>query len=485
MKNISSIIFSFLILISISGCNLFGQSTHQHSEAKSGEEKVVYTCSMHPEIRESEPGNCPICHMKLTKLVMAEESKELGKKESKKSEDGQMQHAHHKGHAKNSDKNYYTCSMHPEIRESKPGKCPICHMNLTKVSVGDQDQVHAKMNMDDKTLSSINLRKAQYKHFHPSYFKVQKQKMQRKIRILGSVLQSEEKESSIPARVAGRVEKVFVKSTGSMIHKSDPVVEIYSPKLITAGEEYLLARKKAEKTQSSDFKDILKQSEERLKQWGIRKFQFESWYKRNKVPQQIRIYSEASGIVRKRKASVGQYFKEGQNFFELSDLADVWVEMDVYEFDSALVEMGQKVDLEFTALPGEKYSGEIDFVSPVLDLKSRTLKLRTTIKNASGKLKPGMIADAVLNIEKEEESLVVPRSAVIDTGKRKVVWVKNEGASFSAREIETAYESEGFIEIKSGLKFGDLVVVEGNFLLDSQAQLMGAYSDNKKMEHNH
>ena len=124
-------------------------------------------------------------------------------------------------------------------------------------------------------------------------------------------------------------------------------------------------------------------------------------------------------------------------------------------------------------------------MSPVLDLKSRTLKLRTTIKNASGKLKPGMIADAVLNIEKEEESLVVPRSAVIDTGKRKVVWVKNEGASFSAREIETAYESEGFIEIKSGLKFGDLVVVEGNFLLDSQAQLMGAYSDNKKMEHNH
>lgn len=484
MKKNSTVSLMIFLLLTVSACNLGGEASHSHAETKDSHEKVVYTCSMHPEIRESEPGNCPICHMKLTKLVMAEEDDRSGKhleekQEEQKAEDDHSEHEHANA------KSYYTCSMHPEIREDKPGKCPICHMNLTKVTVSEEDHVPEKNHSREKTVAIINLRKVQYKHFNPSYFKVQKQKMSRKIRILGSVLQSEEKESNIPARVAGRVEKVFVKSTGSMINKSDPVIEIYSPKLITAGEEYLLARKNAESTESSDFKDILIQSEGRLRQWGIRKFQYESWYKRNKVPQQIRIYSEASGIVRKRNASVGKYFKEGQNFFELSDLADVWVEMDVYEFDSALVEIGQKVDLEFTALPGEKYSGEIDFVSPVLDLNSRTLKVRTTIKNASGKLKPGMIADAVLNIEKDEESLVVPRSAVIDTGKRKVVWVKGEGNSFSARKIETAYESEGFVELKSGLKAGDLVVVEGSFLLDSQAQLMGAYSEKEKMKHNH
>ena len=116
--------------------------------------------------------------------------------------------------------------------------------------------------------------------------------------------------------------------------------------------------------------------------------------------------------MRKRNARVGRYFKEGQNFFELSDLTDVWVEMDVYEHDSSLIKIGQKVDLEFTAIPGEKLFGGIDFVSPVLDSKSRTLKVRTTIKNNQGQLKPGMIANATLNLEIGDNPLVVPRSTV-------------------------------------------------------------------------
>ncbi|MBC86469.1 MAG: efflux transporter periplasmic adaptor subunit [Bdellovibrionaceae bacterium] len=431
----------------------------------------------------------------------------------------------HEGHEHSKTKVYYTCSMHPQIKEKEMGKCPICHMNLTKIEVDDEEDIQAatvvpekdiwqckdfpdvtsetedvcpmdgtpmvkkpKENKAAKVVAKVKLRKAQLKHFEPDFFPVTTMKMTKKIRLLGSVLQSEEKESNIPARIGGRVEKVYVKSTGSMVKVGDPVIDLYSPKLITAGEEYLLARKSYAKSKTKEFKDMLEQSIERLKLWGIKRFQFENWYKKGKVPRQITIYSNATGIVRSRNATVGKYFKEGQNFFELSDLADVWVEMDVYEHDSSLIKIGQKVDLEFTAIPGEKLVGEIDFVNPVLDQKSRTLKVRATIENASGKLKPGMIANAVLNVDIEGMPLVVPRTAVIDTGKRKVVWVKVSGKNFQAKTVHAGYESEGYVEIKHGLMEGEEVVIEGNFLLDAQAQLFGGYEDMKEPKtsgHNH
>lgn len=439
-------------------------------------------------------------------LILGVSWKKEGAGKTATSKDEQHNHSHSKV--------YYTCSMHPQIREDKPGKCPICQMNLTKIELDEdeEDQVaesalekdiwqckdfpdvtsetedicpvdgtpmvtKAKDNEAAKVVAKVKLRKSQLKHFNPDFFPVTTMKMTKKIRLLGSVLQSEEKESNIPARIGGRVEKVYVKSTGSMVKVGDPVIDLYSPKLITAGEEYLLARKSYVKSKTKEFKDMLNQSIERLKLWGIKSFQFEKWYKKGKVPRKITIYSNATGIVRSRNATVGKYFKEGQNFFELSDLADVWVEMDVYEYDSSLIKIGQKVELEFTAIPGEKLVGEIDFVSPVLDRKSRTLKVRATIENASGKLKPGMIANAVLSLDIEGMPLVVPRTAVIDTGKRKVVWVRLSDKRFQAKIIRTGYESEGYVEVTDGLTEGEEVVIEGNFLLDAQAQLFGGYEN--------
>lgn len=419
---------------------------------------------------------------------------------------------------------YYTCSMHPEIKESKPGKCPICHMNLTKVEVDKDEEVSTKseiaqratswrcknfpdvtseiedicpmdgtpmvkvkaLSMAGMNIAKVKLRKAQLSHFRPNYFPVTTMSMTKKIRLLGSVLQSEDKESNIPARVSGRVEKVYVKSTGSFISLGDPVIDLYSPQLITAGEEYLIAIRSYQKDKSKDFKEMMLQSIERLKLWGIKKFQYEGWFKKGRIPKKITLYSPATGIVRKRNAIVGKYFKEGQNFFELSDLSDVWVEMDVYEQDAGLVSLGQTVEMKFSAQPGEVLKGEIDFVAPVLSSQSRTLKIRTTVKNINGKLKPGMISDATLKIDLAGMPLVVPRSSIIDTGKRKVVWVKINDKQFQARVILTGQESEGYVEIKEGLMENEQVVMEGNFLLDAQAQLFGGYEDMSKPEaHQH
>jgi hypothetical protein len=446
-------IYLILLLSSLVSC--FDSSPkeltdNEHSQTENIE--TYYTCSMHPQIKEDKPGKCPICHMNLTKI-------EIDKSESSDSVESSKLVI---------EKDVWTCVNYPAVESEIEDVCPID---------GTPMALKPKKNIAAMIVAKVKLRKAQLKHFFPDYFPVTPMKMMKKIRLLGSVLQSEEKESSIPARVGGRVEKVYVKSTGSFVKIGDPVLELYSPKLITAGEEYLIAKSSYLKSRAKEFKGLLEQSEERLKLWGIKKSQYEKWFKQNNVPRKITIYSPSTGIVRKRSATVGKYFKEGQNFFELSDLSDVWVEMDVYEQDSALVKLGQRVELEFTALPGETVNGEIDFVNPVLSQTSRTLKVRATIKNNSGKLKPGMIANAVLNIKLDGTPLVVPRSAIIDTGKRKVVWVKVNDKEFRAKKIQAGFESDGYVEIKSGLMEGEEVVIEGSFLLDAQAQLFGGYED--------
>ena len=383
-------------------------------------------------------------------------------------------------------KKYYTCSMHPTIKQKNPGKCPICNMNLIEIEQEENTEPHtheiSKTHSTSKVqagdiVGKVKLKKAQLSHFKPEFFSVKKIKMQKNIRLLGSVLASEDRESYISARIDGRVEKVYIESTGSFIQVGNPVIDFYSPQLIISGQEYLIARKSYQDTPTEEFKSLWQQSEERLRTWGIKKFQYESWFEKGIVPQKITIYSSARGTVRKRNASVGKYFKEGQHFFELSDLKNVWVEMDVYEHDAGLVQLDQEVRLQFTALPGDVLSGKVDFIAPILDADSHTLKIRTTISNIEGKLKPGMVADATLNVKFPDTSLAVPRTAIIDTGKRKVAWVKVNDSVFQSKIVYTGHESEGYVEIKSGLTEGEDVVIEGNFLLDAQAQLFGGYED--------
>ncbi len=432
----------------------------------------------------------------------------------------------HSGHLhldENRISSYYTCSMHPQIRENSPGKCPICGMNLVKVEVEEDDEKpkvtpivqewrckdypevtsasdepcpidgspmilieQSAMNPGD-AIAEVKLRKSQLSHFSPSYFPVTTMRMTKSIRLLGSVMQSEEKESTIPARVEGRVEKVYPKSTGSFIQKGDPVVQLYSPKLITTGQEYIVSRNSYEENRNSDFKALMENAAERLESFGIRKFQYEAWYKKKSVPDKIILYSHTSGIVRTKNATVGKYFKEGQNLFEITDLSDVWVELDVYEHDSAIVKMNQSVELKFSSSPGTIIESNIDFIAPILDSNSRTLKVRATIANPDGVLKPGMIAEANLEVVFEGKPLVIPRTAIINTGKRKVVWTKISEKKFQAKIVHTGFESEGYVEIKHGLMENEEVIIDGNFLLDAQAQLFGGYSDmtSKSSTHQH
>ncbi|MBD66221.1 MAG: efflux transporter periplasmic adaptor subunit [Halobacteriovoraceae bacterium] len=415
---------------------------HEHSKTE-----TYYTCSMHPQIRQEEPGNCPICGMGLTKIVI--------EKDEEKSELDSTPAS-----------SIYYCEADPSVTSEAPGECPL-----------DGSPMLLK-NPSLDTVARVKLREAQVDHFRADVFEVTKMTMQKNIRLLGRVLKSEQKESNIPARVPGRVEEVFVKSTGAFIKKGDLVLKLYSPELLTGGEEYLIARKNYfSNKRNKTFKELYEQSIQRLKLWGVTEEQLENWAKQNAVPRNISIYSPVTGIVEKKNAVSGKYFKVGESFFDLVDLSSLWVEMDVYEHDSGLVATGQMVEFEFSAYPGEKWKGVIDFINPVLDEKTRTLKVRATLDNTNGKLKPGMVGTASVQLKLDEMPLVIPRTAIVDTGKRKVVWLQKAPKKYEAQEILTGFESEGYVEVKEGLKLGDQVVIDGNFLLDAQAQLFGGYEE--------
>lgn len=442
------------LFLALSGCSQESsrdKGAHEHSETRI---ETFYTCPMHPQVREPEAGKCPICHMNLVKI-------QVDKSASSEGAAAREEKAPEK---------LWRCENFPEVTSPKPEICPLDGAPMVLVPAESTA---------GKVIGAVKLREAQLKHFKPAYFQVAPMRMEKNIRLLGTALPSEEKESNIPAKVPGRVEKVYIESTGSFVKEGAPVVDIYSPQLISAGEEYLLARKNVQQNAGREFKDLLRQSEARLKQWGIKEWQMQKWHKEGDVPKAITIYSDETGVVQKRNAVVGKYFKEGENFFELSELSSVWVEMDVYEHDAALVDLGQEVLLKFTALPGLEIPGKIDFISPVLNPDSRTLKVRTTIENPKGRIKPGMAAEALLNVRLDGEPLSVPRSAIIDTGKRKVVWTKVDEKTFQAKTVKTGFESEGYVEVVEGLKAGEEIVLEANFLLDAQAQLFGGYEDFK------
>lgn len=440
---IKLLLLSFLLV----GCT-------DHSEHGSEIEKNVkeqtehsyYTCSMHPQVRENEPGKCPICHMNLTKVV-AKTVDEVSEKTITATK-------------------LYACKDDQSITSPSPTICPIDGEQMIEVAKPDTGVIVAK----------VQLTKTQIDHFDAKVFDVSTMQMTKDVRLLGSVMQAQEKESNIPLRVDGRVEKVYIKSEGEFVKKGDAVVDIYSPTLISAGEEFVIAKKQVlRQPKSKDYLDLLRQSEERLTNWGVSEAQRDQWLKDGEVKRTITIYSPTSGIVTARNAVKGKYFKEGQSLFDLVDLSTVWVEMDVYEVDSALVSSNQVVNLRFSALPGTVLKSKLDFVSPVIDPQSRTLKVRATLDNEDGLLKIGMVADGNLQVDLSSNELVVPRSAVVDTGKRKIIWLQTGQLSFEAKTIRTGHSAGRFIQVLDGLKEGDKIVEKGNFLLDAQAQLFGGY----------
>ena len=357
----------------------------------------------------------------------------------------------------------WTCSMHPQIRMDKPGKCPICGMDLiplSSMSGGGADAMAVHLTKEAAQLANVMTSV------------VSSQATAKEIRLYGKVQADERLLQSQVTYLAGRIEKLLVNFTGETVRKGQPLAVIYSPDLVTAQQELI------EAARTKDIQpEIYEASLEKLRQWKLSDKQISSIESTGKVQPNMDITSNASGIVTARRVNNGDYVGQGAVLYEVADLSRVWVLFDAYESDLAFLQRGNKVEFTLQALPGETFTGNISFIDPVIDPVNRVAKVRIEMNNPGGKLKPEMFANGTVkaNLDKYAGKLVIPRSAVLWTGKRSVVYVKRPGDEpiFTMRQIETGPLLGNSYVVTEGLSEGEEIVTDGAFSVDAAAQLEG------------
>lgn len=357
----------------------------------------------------------------------------------------------------------WTCAMHPQIRKTEPGKCPICAMDLIPLyQSGGISNDQATIHFTKEAAQLANVQTSVVTSQNPI----------REVRLYGKVQADERLIQSQVAFIPGRIEKLLVNFTGETVRKGQPLAIIYSPELVTSQQELL----EAAKTKQSQ-PEIYEAAKEKLRQWKLTEQQIVTIEKSGKVQSNMEITSTASGIVISRRVNNGDYVSQGTVLYEVSDLSEIWVQFDAYESDLQFLAKGNSVDFTFQALPGENYSGNIVFIDPSIDAVTRIAKVRVEISNPAGKLKPEMFASGIVKsgLGEFRDKLIIPRSAVLWTGKRSIVYIKVPGKDplFKIREIGLGPQLGNSYVVTDGLNFGDEIVTEGAFSVDAAAQLEG------------
>jgi RND family efflux transporter MFP subunit len=297
----------------------------------------------------------------------------------------------------------------------------------------------------------------------------------------GRVEQPEAQLAAVSARIGGRVDKLYVQYTGESVRRGQAVADVYSPEVATAVEDYRLAQENRKQLRDSDDAGAREQadalvsaSQRKLELWGVNKEQINA-PETGGVPHTT-LYASASGSVVERKVTQGQYVNAGDTLFTVADLSQVWIKADVYEDQLPQIRRGQEVEITSEALPNRTLHGHVDFIEPAANPQTRTVPVHVHVANPGMRLLPGMFVNATFISRAATESIVVPRSAVLDTGTRKIVYLARPNGVFEAREVAVGAPSDDLFPITSGLVRGDKVVLSGNFLIDSQAQLSSGMS---------
>ncbi|NWJ51367.1 MAG: efflux RND transporter periplasmic adaptor subunit [Bacteroidetes bacterium] len=369
----------------------------------------------------------------------------------------------HEVTTQNSKAKIWTCSMHPQIRMSAPGKCPICAMDLIPLVQNDTPVDSGAIQLTKEAAALANVLTSV----------VTKQKPIQEVRLYGKVQADERLLQSQVAHISGRIEKLLVNFTGEEVRQGQTLALIYSPELVTAQQELLEA---ARIKQSQP--DIYEAAKEKLRQWKLTNAQIANIESSAKVITNLKVISNTTGIVTARRVNNGDYLSQGGVLYEIADLSRVWIMFDAYESDLLFLKKGNKISFTIQALPGTDFSGNIMFIDPVIDPVSRVAKVRVEIDNHSGKLKPEMFATGIVkaNLDEYRNKLVIPRSAVLWTGKRSIVYVKQKSENdpiFKIREVELGPMLGNSYVILNGLTEGDEIVTQGAFSVDAAAQLEG------------
>ncbi len=411
--------------------------------------KQQYTCGMHPEIISDEPGYCPICEMKLTPI----------RRETTGTPTGERKIA------------YWMAPMDPTYIRNEPGKSP---MGMDLVPVYEDEVTSSIIKIDPVTSQNMGLKMAM----------AEKRLLSKEIAAVAHIDYDEEKLYGVNSKVAGWIEKLYVDYEGKSVRKGDPLLEIYSPELVTTQQEYLSALRNYENLKDASLEsarkgaaDLLMAAKDRLLLWDITEEQIENLERTGAVKKTLTLYSPAAGVVISRMVIEGDKVAPGMKLFQVADLTRVWALAHIYEYELPFVALGQEVELSLAYIPGQTFTGRISFIYPYLDSKTRDVQIRIAIPNKNLSLKPNMYADARIRSTLDGERLMIPNQAVIRSGLRNLVFISLGDGKFMPREVKLGVLGQNdMIEIVSGLNKGDMVVTSSQFMLDSESRLREATS---------
>lgn len=359
----------------------------------------------------------------------------------------------------------WTCSMHPQIQMKEPGQCPLCGMDLIPLESNDSAIDPNALQMTEDAMKLANIQ---------TMVVGGSKETNKKLTLNGKVQIDERKLYTQSSHIPGRIEKLNINFTGEKVNRGQTLAMVYSPELVTAQEELLQAYRIKE-TQP----ELFEAAKQKLNNWKIGEGAINKIISTNKPIQQFPITADVSGIITAKKVDLGDYVSQGMPIYEIADLSSLWVLFDVYESDMPWVKVGDKINYTIQSLPGESFEGVITFIDPLINPETRVASARVEVKNPENKLKPEMFVSGVVsrNVNTSaSKDIVIPKSAVMWTGERSVVYIKSivsNKVNFKLREVTLGASLGDAYIIKEGLSEGEDIVVNGTFTVDAASQLAG------------
>lgn len=431
-------------------------ATRALSTPPAAHEKEVWQCPMHPTIVQDHPGSCPICGMKLVKVdTPAAAAATSGK--------------------------VYQCPMHPSVVQDQPGECPICGMKLVEVDPAQLGDA-GRSGDPPRGLSEVEIDPARQQLIGLKTAPVTRGPVGSAWRTSGRVAIDETRVRHVNVKIAGFVERVFVDFVGRPVRRGDPLFSLYSPELVAAQDEYLLALKTRDalaKTSGAVQQDgdaLVAAARRKLALWDVPDSELDRLTRTGEALKALTFRSPVSGVVTKKDVVDGMKLEAGAMPYEIVDLSAVWVLADVYEGELRHVKEGLRATLKLTAFPDREFTGTVVFIDPLLDPKTRTVKVRLDFPNPTGELKPEMFGEVVLKAA-PREGLNIPPDAVIDSGTEKIVFVHLGAGKFRPRKVKLGDGDAAHVEVVSGLEEGEQVVTRANFLIDSESRLRASLAE--------
>ncbi len=363
-------------------------------------------------------------------------------------------------------KTLYTCGMHPQVIQDHPGNCPICGMKLTPIRKQDGTATNGAANpsaiaIDAVMMQNMNLRTTQ----------ITRGPLRKVIRTVGTIDYNETALADVTTKFKGWIEKLYVDATGQLVHRGEPLFEVYSPELYSAEVEYLLALNQGS-TNDPGALLLREAAANKLKFLDISDAQIAELEHSRQPLKTLSVAAPIDGFVIEKMAVQGQMVDMGMKLYRLADLGIVWVIAQIYEQDLPFVQLGQEALVKLSSMPDREFHGRVTFVYPNVDEKTRTARVRMEFENPGYFLKPGMFVSVQVGAQSEAAALLVPDSAVLRSGTKNTVFIALDGGKFDARTVVLGAEAEGgMMQVLSGLNDGDRVVTSGQFMLDSESQL--------------